>query len=190
MQAGARGIEDDRIGRLNIAERILDVSEREAFAAELIDRFGPLPAEAEQLIAVAALNPHSGEGGILGTEDDAPAPNDPRWQSWVDRAVIRLLEASAGHALVLFTSYDSLRSSYEAALPRLTELLALYDQIRGFGPVKEAARQRQMARRGQILVTARDVEIQGYADHLGEDAGRTLAEAEGLPPLEDDDEHP
>ena len=43
---------------------------------------------------------------------------------------------------------------------------------------------------GQILVTARDVEIQGYADHLGEDAGRTLAEAEGLPPLEDDDEHP
>lgn len=36
-------------------------------------------------------------------------------------------------------------------LPRLTELLALYDQIRGFGPVKEAARQRQMARRGQIL---------------------------------------
>lgn len=42
---------------------------------------------------------------------------------------------------------------------------------------------------GQILVTARDVEIQGYADHLGEDAGRTLAEAEGLPPQEDDDEH-
>jgi transcription-repair coupling factor (superfamily II helicase) len=29
--------------------------EREAFAAELIDRFGPLPAEADQLIAVAAL---------------------------------------------------------------------------------------------------------------------------------------
>lgn len=42
---------------------------------------------------------------------------------------------------------------------------------------------------GQILVTARDVEIQGYADHLGADAGRTLAEAEGLPPLEEDDEH-
>ncbi len=42
---------------------------------------------------------------------------------------------------------------------------------------------------GQILITARDVEIQGYAGHLGEDSGRTLAEAEGLPPLEDDDEH-
>ena len=42
---------------------------------------------------------------------------------------------------------------------------------------------------GQIHVIARDVEIQGYADHIGEDAGRTLAEAEGLPPQEDDDEH-
>jgi ATP-dependent DNA helicase DinG len=40
----------------------------------------------------------------------------------VDKAVIRLLEASGGHALVLFTSYESLRSSYEAALPRLAEL--------------------------------------------------------------------
>jgi transcription-repair coupling factor (superfamily II helicase) len=29
--------------------------EREAFAAELIDRFGPLPPEAQQLISVAAL---------------------------------------------------------------------------------------------------------------------------------------
>jgi len=43
---------------------------------------------------------------------------------------------------------------------------------------------------GQILVTARDMEVQGYADHLGEDAGRTLAEAEGLPPQEEDDEYP
>jgi len=42
---------------------------------------------------------------------------------------------------------------------------------------------------GQILITARDVEIQGYAGDLGEESGRTLAEAEGLPPLEDDDEH-
>ncbi|MGB8932551.1 MAG: DUF503 domain-containing protein [Anaeromyxobacteraceae bacterium] len=42
---------------------------------------------------------------------------------------------------------------------------------------------------GQILITGRDVEIQGYADHLGAGSGRTLAEAEGLPPQEDDDEH-
>ena len=31
---------------------------------------------------------------------------------------------------------------------------------------------------GQIMITGRDVEVASYADHLGEDAGRTLAEAE------------
>jgi len=31
---------------------------------------------------------------------------------------------------------------------------------------------------GQIMITGRDVEVDSYADHLGEDAGRTLAEAE------------
>ncbi len=44
--------------RLSLYRRLADVDtdqEREAFAAELIDRFGPLPEEANQLIAVAAL---------------------------------------------------------------------------------------------------------------------------------------
>jgi transcription-repair coupling factor (superfamily II helicase) len=44
--------------RLSLYRRLADLDtdqEREAFAAELIDRFGPLPPEADQLIAVAAL---------------------------------------------------------------------------------------------------------------------------------------
>jgi transcription-repair coupling factor (superfamily II helicase) len=44
--------------RLSLYRRLADLDtdqEREAFAAELIDRFGPLPEEADQLIAVAAL---------------------------------------------------------------------------------------------------------------------------------------
>ncbi|MBL8550409.1 MAG: transcription-repair coupling factor [Hyphomonadaceae bacterium] len=44
--------------RLALYRRLADLAtnaEREAFAAELIDRFGPLPMEADQLIAVAAL---------------------------------------------------------------------------------------------------------------------------------------
>lgn len=44
--------------RLSLYRRLADLDsdqEREAFAAELIDRFGPLPMEAEQLISVAAL---------------------------------------------------------------------------------------------------------------------------------------
>jgi transcription-repair coupling factor (superfamily II helicase) len=55
-------IPEDYVADLNVrlalyrrlAEFVED-SEREAFAAELIDRFGPLPPEADQLIAVAAL---------------------------------------------------------------------------------------------------------------------------------------
>ena len=44
--------------RLSLYRRLAELDsdqERESFAAELIDRFGPLPAEAAQLIAVAAL---------------------------------------------------------------------------------------------------------------------------------------
>jgi transcription-repair coupling factor (superfamily II helicase) len=44
--------------RLSLYRRLADLDteqEREAFAAEMIDRFGPLPPEAGQLIAVAAL---------------------------------------------------------------------------------------------------------------------------------------
>jgi len=44
--------------RLQLYRRLADLEtdqEREAFAAELIDRFGPLPAEVDQLIAVASL---------------------------------------------------------------------------------------------------------------------------------------
>ncbi len=44
--------------RLSLYRRLAELEtdqEREAFAAELIDRFGPLPLEVDQLIAVAAL---------------------------------------------------------------------------------------------------------------------------------------
>jgi transcription-repair coupling factor (superfamily II helicase) len=44
--------------RLSLYRRLADIetdAEREAFAAELIDRFGPLPVEANQLIQVAGL---------------------------------------------------------------------------------------------------------------------------------------
>jgi transcription-repair coupling factor (superfamily II helicase) len=44
--------------RLSLYRRLADLAEdveREAFAAELIDRFGPLPQEADQLIQVASI---------------------------------------------------------------------------------------------------------------------------------------
>jgi transcription-repair coupling factor (superfamily II helicase) len=44
--------------RLSLYRRLAELAEdneREAFAAEMIDRFGPLPTEADQLVAVAGL---------------------------------------------------------------------------------------------------------------------------------------
>jgi uncharacterized protein len=43
---------------------------------------------------------------------------------------------------------------------------------------------------GQILVTARDIEIVPYGDGMGEGQMRTLAEAEGALPWEERDEAP
>ncbi len=59
---------------------------------------------------------------LLAVDTGAPGPESPSYRSYVDKAVPRLLEASQGHALVLFTSYEALKSAYEAAAPRMAEL--------------------------------------------------------------------
>ena len=59
---------------------------------------------------------------LLAIDSEAPGPESPAYQGYVNRAVPRLLEASQGHALVLFTSYDAMRASYEVAKPRMDEL--------------------------------------------------------------------
>lgn len=52
---------------------------------------------------------------LLAIPDDAPLPDSPNFQSWVETAIVSLLQASGGHSLVLFTSYDSLRSACEVS---------------------------------------------------------------------------
>ncbi|HOX33308.1 MAG TPA: helicase C-terminal domain-containing protein [Spirochaetales bacterium] len=59
---------------------------------------------------------------LLAVDTQAPPPESPAYRDYVDRAVPVLLEASQGRALVLFTSYEAMRSSYEAAKPKLAEL--------------------------------------------------------------------
>lgn len=59
---------------------------------------------------------------MLGTPTDAPPPEDPSWQGWINTAVFDLIAASGGRALVLFTSYQVLRACWEAVKPRLDEL--------------------------------------------------------------------
>jgi len=52
---------------------------------------------------------------LLAAPSDAPLPDEAEYRGYVDRTVARLLADAGGSALVLFTSYESLRSSYEAA---------------------------------------------------------------------------
>jgi ATP-dependent DNA helicase DinG len=59
---------------------------------------------------------------LLAAPDDAPLPDEPGYQAFVDRAVGQLASVAGGSALVLFTSYQSLQSAWLAAQP---ELLAL-----------------------------------------------------------------
>ena len=54
---------------------------------------------------------------FLAIDKSAPPPESPAFKPYVNKAVIELLKASRGRALVLFTAYDALRESYEAALP-------------------------------------------------------------------------
>ncbi len=58
---------------------------------------------------------------LLGVPTDAPLPEEERYGSFVDASVPRLILAAGGSALVLFTSYESLRSSYAVARPLLEE---------------------------------------------------------------------
>ncbi|MDR1318131.1 MAG: ATP-dependent DNA helicase DinG [Treponema sp.] len=59
---------------------------------------------------------------LLAAPEDAPLPEEEGYQNFVDRSVTELAAASGGSALVLFTSYQSLRSAYTAAVPSLQSL--------------------------------------------------------------------
>lgn len=53
---------------------------------------------------------------LFAVPEDAPLPEDSfTFQQWIENAVVRLIEASDGRTLVLFTSYDSLRIAYNTA---------------------------------------------------------------------------
>ncbi|MDR2370545.1 MAG: ATP-dependent DNA helicase DinG [Treponema sp.] len=59
---------------------------------------------------------------LLAVPEDAPLPEEESYRSFVDRAVPRLIAAAGGSALALFTSYQALKSAYNAALPELRGL--------------------------------------------------------------------
>ena len=53
---------------------------------------------------------------IFAVPSDAPLPEDGfNFQQWIEAAIIKLIEAAEGRSLVLFTSYESLKSAYSRA---------------------------------------------------------------------------
>ena len=52
---------------------------------------------------------------IFSIPVDIPLPNEKSFQQEIEEAIVRLIQASAGRCLVLFTSYESLRSACEYA---------------------------------------------------------------------------
>jgi ATP-dependent DNA helicase DinG len=65
-------------------------------------------------------SPFPYESAVLSAvPTDAPLPNEKNYKSFAENAIVRLIEASGGSALVLFTSFESLRFAYRMAAGRL-----------------------------------------------------------------------
>jgi len=59
---------------------------------------------------------------LLASPVDAPSPDEEGYQDFVNSAAVRLVSAAGGSALLLFTSYQSLTSAYNAAKQELSSL--------------------------------------------------------------------
>ena len=53
---------------------------------------------------------------LFAVPNDAPLPDDIRFQQYIEMALPRLIQAAAGRTLVLFTSYESLKSAHRTVL--------------------------------------------------------------------------
>ena len=53
---------------------------------------------------------------LLAVPSDIPLPDNDSFQQTIDSAVVKLIESSCGRTLVLFTSFDSLNSSWKYAV--------------------------------------------------------------------------
>lgn len=56
---------------------------------------------------------------LLAAPTDAPLPSEPSFRAFVNNAVLRLVLAAGGSALVLWTSFESLESCFREAAPAL-----------------------------------------------------------------------
>jgi transcription-repair coupling factor (superfamily II helicase) len=127
----------DLDARLGLYRRLGDVESRadiDAFAAELIDRFGPLPAEVEHLLNVVELKGLSrqagiekldaGPKGLIVTFRANRPPNPIGVIDWV-RANMTIAKLRHDQKLVLFESDDDPAKRVKIARNLLTNLLTI-----------------------------------------------------------------
>ncbi len=53
---------------------------------------------------------------LFAVPNDAPTPDNMQYQQYIEMALPRLIEAAAGRTLVLFTSYESLKSAHRTVV--------------------------------------------------------------------------
>ena len=56
---------------------------------------------------------------LFAVPSDAPLPDNIQFQQYIEMALPRLIDAAAGRTLVLFTSYESLKSAYQISVALL-----------------------------------------------------------------------
>ncbi len=76
--------------------------------------------EKERLITGEFASPFDYKNNtLLSIPVDIPLPHEQMFQQTIEEAIVRLIRSSKGRALVLFTSYESLRSACEYARQNL-----------------------------------------------------------------------
>jgi ATP-dependent DNA helicase DinG len=86
-------------------------------------RCGILGMEKKSVLSGCFPSPFPYSSAVLLTAPtDAPLPDEEGWQDFIDKATSRLAAIAGGSALVLFTSYQSLRSAWSAAKAELEPL--------------------------------------------------------------------
>ena len=68
------------------------------------------------------------ENVLLSIPNDIPFPNEKSFQDVINKAILSLIEATNGRALVLFTSYSSLIDSSEYVKKKIKSNIEIYTQ--------------------------------------------------------------
>ena len=62
------------------------------------------------------------ENVLLAVPDDIPFPQSLDYQSYVNKSILKLVKASGGRTLVLFTSYESMKAAYSATKTYISDM--------------------------------------------------------------------